>query len=593
MKRFISITILLFLLSFLIRPDTQVSAATSAVCAVRPILKSSGTTMVGGIDYEKPATIEFTLNGYDGDVLDFTRNFEIVHSVNGSIWWDSYSKIENPIITKTGTGKYQLTLSIAQIKQIWGGYFNDPYYESVYDNAVSNKSWRKLIAIREYNGSKPLGLNSGVPGVPQYNDADRCVVEFGLYKHIESYEGGRCYEDYNNPPMTITCTKRNDGTIGYVKADAACNDDNAKRLCDAIISTDNLQNGDSLCVRCDIDPASITGNKNTATNHLDECQLEGVNCGTSNLVCKRYVSDTAPRCYYKSNIALGGGCIVGADECSETESNKGVICIGGSAGNYGTQASHWQIGSMGTCVALIANDGTPNIQYSGISCSVRSDCFDKALALGYPPNDQIDCEQSRCVFGDSELNDLNNPDRGNNNTPVSKPVPPHRFIEKCSGDLSCANCVARKKDNSTFASYNEAADLEYDYNQKVDDWLAARATGTDYDPPTTENEPFKYTGLIYTSLGCVDTTDNGLLTRAVQIALGITGAVILVRFGQAAMKLQGGGSPEDRAEGVEIISSAVVALLLFTMSIIGLRFLGINVLRVFSPGTVEFAPENP
>jgi hypothetical protein len=276
-------------------------------------------------------------------------------------------------------------------------------------------------------------------------------------------------------------------------------------------------------------------------------------------------------CLANGTAGAGDICKIGANEC-----NSSLTCVK----NNGSNVTDWTIGEEGKC------KGKEEVQY--ISCANSTDAFcdEKAKDLGYIKGD---CNSDQvCIFYQTEQEVVNNSDNF-----ISKPVPPHKFIDKCIGDLSCANCVARKADGSAFSSYNEAAEMEYEYNQKIDQWLADRDKQIDYDPPKVDSYGLKYTGLIYTSLGCVDTTDSGLLTRVVQIALGITGAVILVRFGQAAIKLQGGGSPEDRAEGVEIISSAVVALLLFTMSIIGLRFLGINVLQIFSPGTVEFAPDNP
>ena len=86
-------------------------------------------------------------------------------------------------------------------------------------------------------------------------------------------------------------------------------------------------------------------------------------------------------------------------------------------------------------------------------------------------------------------------------------------------------------------------------------------------------------GFVYSSLGCIDVSRDGLITRIFQIGIGLIGGIMIVRFIQAALKMQT-DNPEEIKEAQEMISSAVIALFVLVASVAILRFLGINVLNV-------------
>ena len=134
----------------------------------------------------------------------------------------------------------------------------------------------------------------------------------------------------------------------------------------------------------------------------------------------------------------------------------------------------------------------------------------------------------------------------------------NKGLEVCKGDVACANCIARKEGCGMFTSFQDAAN--------------------------TEN--IVYTDHIYTALGCVDPTQEGVIVRILQIAFGVIGGLIIVRIGQAVLQLQGGKDPEAVKEGTEILWSAMFALILLIFAVIGVNFLGINVFGVLSPGTL-------
>lgn len=135
-------------------------------------------------------------------------------------------------------------------------------------------------------------------------------------------------------------------------------------------------------------------------------------------------------------------------------------------------------------------------------------------------------------------------------------------LEACRGDLTCANCIARMDDEgTTFKSFQEAATAE----------------------------KIVYTNNVYTAIGCVDPSQEGLIVRIMQISFGLIGGLIIIRIGQAVIQLQGGKDPEAVKEGMETLWSALFALILLIFALVGVRFLGINLLGVLSPGTIEIS----
>ncbi|MBD3362938.1 hypothetical protein GF362_04420 [Candidatus Dojkabacteria bacterium] len=129
-------------------------------------------------------------------------------------------------------------------------------------------------------------------------------------------------------------------------------------------------------------------------------------------------------------------------------------------------------------------------------------------------------------------------------------------------DLTCANCIARKANGDPFTSVEEVV-------------------------TSFESQDAIYTNNVYTAFGCWDPTYSGTITRILQIGLGISGAMILLRIGQALTKIMSADNPEKKKEGVDMIVSAFMALIMLLCGAIGLRFLGINVLKVLPPGTIE------
>ncbi|KXK26790.1 MAG: hypothetical protein TR69_WS6001000811 [candidate division WS6 bacterium OLB20] len=84
---------------------------------------------------------------------------------------------------------------------------------------------------------------------------------------------------------------------------------------------------------------------------------------------------------------------------------------------------------------------------------------------------------------------------------------------------------------------------------------------------------------VWNALGCWDVSLNGIVTRLFQIGIGIIGGVMILRFIQAAIMMQT-DNPEQIREAKEIVSSAIIALIVLLGAVVILRFLGINVLGI-------------
>lgn len=85
------------------------------------------------------------------------------------------------------------------------------------------------------------------------------------------------------------------------------------------------------------------------------------------------------------------------------------------------------------------------------------------------------------------------------------------------------------------------------------------------------------TGLIWTEIGCVDTSPVGIITRIFQIGLGLLGGVGILRVIQIAVVYQS-GDQEKIAEAQEMVVSLLAGMILMIAGITFLQFVGVNIL---------------
>lgn len=88
-------------------------------------------------------------------------------------------------------------------------------------------------------------------------------------------------------------------------------------------------------------------------------------------------------------------------------------------------------------------------------------------------------------------------------------------------------------------------------------------------------------GKIYTALGCIDVSYDGLATDLIRLLVGISGGIALLTILSAAFLLaisQGDSNKVKQAK--EMITSAVVGLLFLIFSIFILEFIGVDILKI-------------
>lgn len=86
---------------------------------------------------------------------------------------------------------------------------------------------------------------------------------------------------------------------------------------------------------------------------------------------------------------------------------------------------------------------------------------------------------------------------------------------------------------------------------------------------------------VWTAIGCIPTTPQGLFTKFFPIGIGMAGGIafLLILFGGFQI-LTSAGNPEQLNEGRELVSSAVAGLLLIIFSVFLLRLIGYDILRI-------------
>ncbi len=84
---------------------------------------------------------------------------------------------------------------------------------------------------------------------------------------------------------------------------------------------------------------------------------------------------------------------------------------------------------------------------------------------------------------------------------------------------------------------------------------------------------------VKTALGCIDGNPRELVNDLLRIALGIAGGVsfLLIIFGGFKLAFSR-GDPQALQDGREVITSAIVGLLIIIFSVFLLRLIGIDIL---------------
>jgi hypothetical protein len=86
---------------------------------------------------------------------------------------------------------------------------------------------------------------------------------------------------------------------------------------------------------------------------------------------------------------------------------------------------------------------------------------------------------------------------------------------------------------------------------------------------------------IWTAIGCIPATEAGIATAGLRLGLGIGGgaALLLILIGSFFITTSR-GQPDRLQSGRDLITSAIIGLLLVIFSVVGLQFLGVTILQI-------------
>lgn len=124
-------------------------------------------------------------------------------------------------------------------------------------------------------------------------------------------------------------------------------------------------------------------------------------------------------------------------------------------------------------------------------------------------------------------------------------------------------------------------------NQSTCQYIADTTQKQDCDD--CANGTGKYRGQssgVWTAVGCITTDPNNLLGTILRLGLGLAGGIafLLILFGGLQI-MTSAGNPEHLNAGRELISSAIIGLILILFSIFLLQFIGVNIIGI--PGFVS------
>ena len=85
----------------------------------------------------------------------------------------------------------------------------------------------------------------------------------------------------------------------------------------------------------------------------------------------------------------------------------------------------------------------------------------------------------------------------------------------------------------------------------------------------------------WTAIGCIAADPNDLLGGIIKLGMGVAGGIafLLILFGGLQI-MTSAGNPEQLNAGRELVSSAIIGLILIIFSIFILRFIGVNIIGI-------------
>ncbi|MBD3280567.1 hypothetical protein GF389_03525 [Candidatus Dojkabacteria bacterium] len=132
----------------------------------------------------------------------------------------------------------------------------------------------------------------------------------------------------------------------------------------------------------------------------------------------------------------------------------------------------------------------------------------------------------------------------------------------CNKDLGVPATDSNKGCNGTGEDYQKCMACMYEIGEG----------------PADRNTDYEATGAVWTSLGCIDPSPSGIITRLYQIGIGIVGGLILVIKVPQIVIAYNSGDPEKIQEAQNGVWSIAGGLLLLIFATAVLEALGVHVI---------------
>lgn len=146
------------------------------------------------------------------------------------------------------------------------------------------------------------------------------------------------------------------------------------------------------------------------------------------------------------------------------------------------------------------------------------------------------------------------------------------------------SCQTEEKEVDFVAGGLSRSDAEYEHQ------LFELCKQIPIDPETGKGEEIRQEceaclgsgeGAIWTSIGCIETTTEGIVGHLMKVGLGIAGGIALLMILAAAFLFATSeGEPKRTSEAKEILTAAIVGLLFVIFSITVLEFIGVSIFQL-------------
>jgi hypothetical protein len=220
-------------------------------------------------------------------------------------------------------------------------------------------------------------------------------------------------------------------------------------------------------------------------------------------------------------------------------------------------------------------------QVSSISAKWGGACTTQTICIG--SDKPLACRDGQCLVGANSLSDgavcKENSECGvnsicTNGTCKGKSICNQAGTcngcsdgsQQCAEGFECVQNACVNMVNLTSGICNQIGQLDDKLRQDCE-----ACSGTALRP----------TGKMWTSIGCIPVTTNGIITSLIKIIVSIAGGAALIFILLGAFTISTSTSnPERLKSGQEMVTSAIIGLVFILFSIIILHFLGVELFQI-------------